>query len=554
MKKVYKRIAAIACAVILCAAGAFAYWKFAIKEEEPQPFDFKITLPLLNTGKYPDAELAKKSERSFSVSTSNDLATNVGMAVLGAGGNAVDAAVAVSYMLGVVEPYASGIGGSGGMLVYDTGTGRCVFYDYRACAGSASYSPDNAGVPGFVAGMAEVHKDYGTISMYDLITPAIEYAENGYPVGEALEHRINYAKTVIGEYDWFKNEEGKILKEGEIFRQPEHAKTLRAIRQDGPDAFYKGRIAEDIAAVTSLKAEDIAGFSVIKSDALEGYYEGYKVFSAGGPLSGMTLIQMLEMADELDIPDPRSDPAAFTSQLKTITGIAYSDRFRHVTDRTFYPVDEASFISRSYILDLLDMEDDSNAYEDDESMETTSFSIVDSNGLVVSCTNTLSSFWGCKKAADGFFINNSLDNFSESGVNKYEPGKRARTYTAPTIITGKNGYVLSVGTPGGSAIPGLLFNVISDVLKYGLEPQKAVEKPSLIYKSGVLSVELDEDGNTWLDTSKIKERIVYRSMGYWWGCISLAGYDGREAFGAYDFRRNATKVGIYNPGEQLPAK
>ncbi|MBQ7160734.1 MAG: gamma-glutamyltransferase [Clostridia bacterium] len=298
---------------------------------------------------------------------------------------------------------------------------------------------------------------------------------------------------------------------------------------------------------TSLSVNDLASYDVVKSDALQGYYEGKTVYGCGGPLSGMTLIQMLEMADELDTPDPRDDPATFTAQLKQIAGVAYSDRYKHVADRTYYTIDEQSYISRSYILQLLEMEEDENAFEDDESMETTSFSIVDSNGLVVSCTNTLSSFWGCKTAVDGFFINNSNVNFSENGVNKYEPGKRSRTYTSPTIIVGDDGYILSVGTPGGSHIPSLLFNVISDVVKYGMDPQKAVEKPALLYQKGVLSVELDKDGNTWLDTTKIRERIVYRSSGYWWGCISLAGFDGKNAFGAYDFRRNATKAGVYNP-------
>ena len=384
MKRAVIKVIAVICVIALCAAGGFAYWKFNSEDDSVEQHDFKITLPRLDTGKYPDDSTNAQSERPYSVSTSNDIATAVGMSVLAAGGNAVDAAVAISYTLGISEPYASGIGGGGGMLVYEIKTGKCTFYDYRACAGSAYYSSDEAAVPGLVAGMAAVHKDYGTISMYDLITPAIEYAENGYTIGGALFHRINYSKHLFGGYDWFFDENGRILNEGDTIYHKKYAQTLRDIRRDGPDVFYKGYIAEDIAAVTDLTTADLASYEVIKSEALEGYFEGNTVYGCGGPLSGMTLIQMLEMADELDTPDPRYDPLTFTTHLKRFTAAAYSDRYKHVADRTYYSIDEQSYISKSYIYELLDMEPDENAFADDESMETTSFSVVDSNGLVVS--------------------------------------------------------------------------------------------------------------------------------------------------------------------------
>lgn len=542
--------------LLLLGGGVFYLWGAADSAPESD-YTFSVSLDADQSEAEAEASAETEEEqgadeaadRSYSVSTSSDIATEIGMQVLEAGGNAVDAAVAVAYTLAVVEPYGSGLGGSGGLLVYDMNTGECVFYDYRASAGSTDNSYDSIAVPGFVAGMEACHADYGTVSMADLLDPAIYYAENGFTVSEQLSYRLTMAKSDLSGYSWLYSEDGDYLTSGDTMYQTQLAEVLRAIQSEGAEVFYSGWIAEDIAAATSLTVEDLENYQVYKRDAVEGSFEGYTVYSANSPLSGITLIQMLEMAEELDISDPAEDPLTYLAQLKQITALAYGNRYNTIGDQSFYALDEQTLVSESYILDLLGLSYEEEGYDQDyESAETTSFSIVDSDGLVVVATNTLTQFWGSRIAVDGIFMNSTNNNFSSSGLNVYEPGKRSRTYTAPTIVTGEGGYVIAIGTPGGNNIPSRLFTVLVDILKFGEEPQTAIEKMGLLYRNGVLTIEMDENNETWFDTSGISENIVWKSTGMWWGAISLAGYsDEQGAFSAYDTRRGATMSGVYNP-------
>lgn len=489
------------------------------------------------------------TERAYSVSTSSDLATAVGMAVLEAGGNAVDAAVAVAYTLAVVEPYGSGLGGSGGMLVYDSETGECVFYDYRACAGSSTSPSDTVNVPGFVAGMDAVLSDYGSISLADLIQPAIDYCREGFTVNDQLAYRLQIAKGDLAGYSFLYDEGGDYLEAGDTLYQEDLAEVLEAIQSEGADVFYNGWIAEDIAAACSLTTEDLAGYEVYKSEAVEGSYNGYTVYSSCAPLSGVTLIQMLELSEKTGLADPETDADTYLSQLAQVTSLAYADRLSSIGDPSMYDIDMQELVSDAYISSLLGEDYAEEGYDEDyESPETTSFSIVDENGLTVVATNTLTQFWGSRNVVDGIFLNSTGNNFSSTGINAYEPGKRSRTYTAPTIITGDDGYILAVGTPGGNNIPARLFQVITGILTFGLSPQDAVDQGGVLYRNGVLTLEVMDDGTTWIDTGGYDGQVIWRSTGMWWGSVSLAGYSMEDgAFSAYDSRRGATWSGAYNP-------
>lgn len=486
--------------------------------------------------------------RGYSVSTTSDLATEVGMEVLASGGSAADAAIAVAYTLAVVEPYGSGLGGGGGLLLYDTDTGEAVFYDYRASAGLSGSAGDSVAVPGFVAGMEALYEDYGTLPLEELLEPAIAYAEDGFTVGAHLNYRLRIG-NLPEDYSWLYDTDGSLLEEGDTLYQARLAEVLRAIQSEGAEVFYRGWIAEDITDATSLTMEDMAGYEVYKRAAVEGYFEGYTVYSANAPFSGITLIQMLEMADELDLADPEEDPEEYLSQLKRITALAYSDRYASIGDPALYDIDEEELVSREHVRELLGLEYAGEGYDpDEESPETTSFAIIDSDGLVAVATNTITTFWGSKTAVDGIFLNNAVKNFSESGINTYAPGARPRTYTAPTVIVGEDGFVMAVGSPGGNIIPSRLFGVVTDILKFGEEPQAAVDKTGVIYRNGVLTIEEDADGGTWLDLTGVTESVVWRDSGSWWGAVSLAGYsDSAGNFAASDGRRDATETGVYNP-------
>ena len=544
--KIKRLIAAVLCiALLLCALAGCS------NDADPAGFDFTP-----DEKQAPSEVSPTESEppHGYSVSCSSNIATDVAMAVLESGGNAVDAAVALSYTLAVVEHYASGLGGSGGMLVYDSKTGNCEFYDYRACSGSDGYT--SIGVPGFVKGMEEVHKDYGTVSMKKLIEPAATYAEEGFTVNATLANRISGAGATLSGYSAFCDSNGNLVSKGETLVQKELGKTLRLIQEGGADVFYKGKIAEDIAESTLLTMHDLAGYQVNKSKAVKGSFNGYTVYGAGAPLSGVVVIQMLEMAQMLNIPNPKTDAATYLDILQKVTGIAYSDRYYTITDPDYYKDDVdveeylQKLVSSDYVSNLLGLGDTSAADLDTEKPETTSYSIVDGNGMVVCATNTLSAFWGSQLSVDGFFLNNTNLNFSYKGINAYEASKRSRTFTAPMIVTGDDGYVLAVGTPGGNNIPSIIFNVLVDLLKFNEEPQAAVEKSRFLYRGGVLTVEVDRNGSTWLDLSSRSDTYVWYDTGYWWGSVSLAGYSRTKgAFSAYDYRRGATKSGVYNPEE-----
>lgn len=544
-----KRLTAILLIAVICL-GVLAGCS-----EDINPADFDFTPEPTSGSAGGESDAAEAAPHGYSVSCSSDIATDVAMAVLKNGGNAVDAAVALSYTLAVVEHYASGLGGSGGLLVYDSRTGECEYYDYRARSGSDGYS--SIAVPGFVKGMEAVHNDYGTVSMNKLLQPAVSYAADGFKINGALAYRIETSSATLAGNSAFCDDNGNLLGEGAKLVQRELADTLRLIQEQGSDAFYKGAIAEDLAKSTSLTMDDLEHYKVNKSKAIEGSFNGYTVYGAGAPLSGVVLIQMLEMAQILDIPDPDTDPDGYLSDLSRITGLAYSDRYYTITDPDFYDSGTnaqeyvQSLVADKYVRGLLGEGDSGAAGYDHEKPETTSYSIVDSNGLVVSSTNTLSGFWGSQLAVDGFFLNNTNYNFSSRGINAYEPNKRSRTFTAPTIVTGSDGYVLSVGSPGGNNIPSVLFNVLVDILKFGEDPQTAVTKSRFLYRDGTLTVETDRDGSTWLDLSSVNGPYVWHDTGYWWGSVSLAGYSDRTgAFAAFDYRRGATKAGVFEPDKQ----
>ena len=540
---------------LLLAAMLFVILTGCAQAEDPKHFDFDPAAETALPETTAADTSAPQSRHGYSVSCSNDIATDVAMAVLESGGNAADAAVALSYTLAVVEHYASGLGGSGGLLIYDPGTDRCEFYDYRACSGSSGYS--SVGVPGFVKGMEALHDDYGIVEMEKLLEPAASYAENGFKINATLENRILSASATLSENTAFCNSGGNLLTKGDTLVQSDLAKTIRLIQKEGADAFYRGSIAEDLAQSTTLTLEDLASYQVNKSPAVVGSFNGYTVYGTGAPLSGTVLIQMLEMADILDIPNPSENAAEYLSTLSRITEISYSDRYYTITDPDYYPdgTDVSEYlqelVSEEYVKNLLGIGETKAADYDVEKPETTSYSIVDSSGMVVCATNTLSSFWGCQLSVDGFFLNNTNINFSAHGINSYEADKRSRTFTAPTIIKGNDGYVAAIGTPGGNNIPSILFNVIVDMLKFHEEPQAAVDKSRFLYRSGVLTLETDSEGSTWLDLSGISGNYVWHDTGYWWGSVSLAGYSHTDgAFAAFDYRRGATKAGVFNPEEE----
>ena len=494
-----------------------------------------------------DLSLNTASTHTYAVSTSNRLATQVGMKVLEDGGNAVDAAVAVAYTLAVVQPYASGLGGGGCLILYDPATNEYAFYDYFASMrASSSTSKHHIGIPGFVKGMDAVLSDYGTKDYSELLSYAVDYAKNGCPVTADLETRINVAYADLKNYRMFFHD-GKLLKLGDTLINADLAETINRIIENGADDFYTGQTAKDITDHHSvdITMEDLAAYTVEKSSPVISDFMGYEVAAAPAPFSGVTTIQMLRMAEALDIENPSVDPVGYLEDLTLISGKAYSDRYKHIADPDFVNVDEQKLVSADYIAKLLK---DTNAQylDDPEHVSTTHYSIIDENGMVVSSTNTLSSFWGTRIFIDGIFLNDTLKHFGTAdSINCPEPGKTPRSYACPMIIRGKNGYILALGTPGGNNIPKILAPVLIDYLKFGTDFQDAIFKGRIYSKDAeTLIVETREFFPSIADVEEAPYYIVARDDAAYFGNIAAVGYSPEKGrvFSAYDDRRGGTSI------------
>ncbi len=434
----------------------------------------------------PPRTLINNNKPSYGVSSSNSLAVDVGMNVLRNGGNAIDAAIAVSYALGVVEPYGSGIGGGGGMLIAKKDQ-KPTFIDYREMAPTSSQGKSS--VPGFVAGMSYVHDKYGTKPMDELMQPAIDYAKKGFKVNNSLHSRLYNA---IGRMDvkqlnnFYPKEEA--ISEGEILKQPQLTNTLVKIQHEDPKIFYKGEIAKDLVKHTSISLDDLERYEVKEREPVISSYHGNEIISAPPPFSGVTLIQMLKMADKKSI--TTESTSNYYEKMNDIKTIAYKDRLQEIGDPAFYKQHAEMLVSDKHIDQLIQgTEKEVNGAEDEEHESTTHFVVIDKDGTVVSTTNTLSNFFGIGKQVDGFFLNNNADTFGSKGINEREPGKRSRTFTAPTIMRAKGQWVMGVGSPGGTRIPQVLTQVLSEYMKDNKSLQEAVNQPRFIFDNDYIYVE-----------------------------------------------------------------
>lgn len=484
-----------------------------------------------------DTNATVDSSHSYVVSTSNQAATEIGEKVLAEGGNAVDAAIAVSYSLGVAQPYASGIGGGGGMLIYDPSADEYKFYDYKDCAPfSNEERQSDVGVPGFVAGMEKISKDYGKTDLSTLIGYSVDLARNGVEVNEdTVKAMDSFSSLLSQDEDYLKD--GSLLKEGDTLVQSELADTLENIQKNGSKAFYSGEIAENIAKAGSMDASDLSKYEVKINEPVSGEFNGYKVVSAPPPFSGTPLIQMLEIIEKQSKTKDINDVSNYLEVLDTATTLSNYDRGKKMSDLDFNPVDYNKLTTDEYITNLL-KEKGVTYSEDDESESTTHFVIVDKDGMVVSCTNTLGHFYGSQKKVNGFYLNSSLKSFGTKGINKYEPGKRPRTYTCPTIIQKGDDYIMGIGTPGGVRILKMLAPILVDNLYFGKDLQESINKSRVIfYEPGVLMLEDGRDEDYIIDVSNCAYPYVDVKDQLYFGAVQAGGISDGHYFGASDNRR-----------------
>lgn len=438
---------------------------------------------------------------SIGVSASHPLAVEVGMEVLAGGGNAVDAAVAVAYTLGVVEPFGSGIGGGGALLLVEADGAVPRSYDYREVAPANGAPPaSDIGVPGFVAGMAQVHDEHGALDLEDLIEFAARYAEDGFEVDPYLTERLEEAAFRMPIHLLPRlYPDGAAVQPGTTLRQPEYAEALRLIQSEGPEAMYGGEVGQRIVdAVDGLDLDDLRAYEVIEVAPSVGRFAGFELLGGGAPVASPAVVQLLQIAEARGIADLEPDSADAIHVLAQAWRQANAQRVEDIGDPSLEDVDLAALlapeVSEAYAAAIpndgfvpLDADDEAVTFETD----TTHVVVVDRDGTMVSMTNTLSNFFGSGLPVSGFFMNDQLKNFAPDpdSINHVAPLKRPRSFIAPMVVLQDGQPVLGIGSPGGRRIPNIVAQVLTRWAAHGQTIDDAVVAPRFHLEGDTLEVE-----------------------------------------------------------------
>ena len=483
--------------------------------------------------------------RHWMVTAANPLAVDAGYRVLAQGGSAVDAAIAVQLVLGLVEPQSSGLGGGGFMLVHDARTKRLVAYDGRETAPAAA-RPDrfmkngrplefydaviggrSVGVPGVVKLLEETHRKHGRLAWARLFEPAIALAEAGFPMSERLHHLAGLERHItqprLRAYLYDSN--GKVLAAGTVLRNAAYARTLRAIARDGARAFYEGEIARDIVETVGghpfnpgdMTARDLAEYRVVARDPVCGAYRAYRVCGMPPPSSGgIAVLQMLKMLETFDMASLQ--PASFFAVhfMSEAGRLAFADRSVFVADPAFFAppaglLDDAYLRERAALIrpdasmrraspgSPPGVQEPRKAADASLDLPSTSHvSIVDRYGNAVAMTTSIEDQFGSRlMTAGGFILNNELTDFSfvpevdgAFVANRVESGKRPRSAMSPTIAYDRNGRVAIVtGSPGGPAIINYVAKALVAIVDWNLDPQAAAALPNFGSRNGPTELE-----------------------------------------------------------------
>lgn len=510
------------------------------------------TSKTLNISK--SVEINNKSSVGYGVVADNTDAVDIGMKILDQGGSAVDAAIAISYALGVTCPFASGLGGGGVMLVYPADGTDPVVYDYMGTAPENTMY--NIAVPGFVKGMAVAHDDYGVLSMSALIDPSIQLAREGIKVSTLLNSMlVNSGSKIDDNVKRVFLPDGEALKTGDVLKQEALADCLEKLKSNGSEEFYTGTIANDIVESNGgLSLSDLASYHVEKRIPVMGEFAGYDVYSSSPPLGGVTLIQTLSLVEKLNLDAYPDNTADYVSRLSHINQVVSHERLVNIADPDFYFMDADQLTTEAHInklafqviennnLDQLPADDMKSSKEDGN---TTHIVVYDKNGMMVSVTNTLTYWFGNGKNIDGFFMNSHMDNFSKesSSINIAETGKRPRSLISPTILVKNGKPVMGIGSPGGTRIPMMITQVLAKNLKDNIALQQAVNEPRFFNQKNLIY--LEADNLTLTEEDNLREKgysiIRYPDSLYYGGVNAIyVDYEKGELVGGADSRREAS--------------
>ncbi|WP_342605372.1 gamma-glutamyltransferase [Peribacillus sp. FSL E2-0159] len=549
-----------------------------------------------------DESMGKGATKGI-VSVSHPLAAEAGIKILKQGGNAVDAAAAIQLSLNVVEPMMSGIGGGGFIMIYNKKENKIKMIDSREMAPqnvtpelfleekgkpvpfSKRHTTGKAvAVPGTLKGMEAALEKYGTMKLSQVMDPAIKQAEKGVKVNwitaqyidenvKKLENNQAAAKVFVPN--------GKPLDEGDTLVQPDLAKTLKLIKKQGSNVFYKGEIGEALTKEVqkregTMTTEDLENYVVKEREPIKSEYRGFEVVGAASPSSGsLTVQQILELMEGFDVQKMGANSPEYLHYLTEAMHLAFADRAAYMADEDFYDVPTKGLLDEDYIKERRKLINPNRStadvkagdpwkYEGKEptSMEkvkeeqtpigqTTHFSVMDKWGNMVAYTTTIEQVFGSGIMVPdyGFMLNNEMTDFDATpgGVNQVEPGKRPRSSMSPTFVLKDGNPFMAIGSPGGATIIASVSETIMNVLDHQMLIQDAILAPR-IYSAGYPTVRWEPgiEQNTRLEL--MAKGHVYEEKPQHIGNVQavIFDYEKGKMYGGADNTREGTVQGVYN--------
>ena len=482
--------------------------------------------------------------RNGVIATGRAECTEIGLDILKQGGNAVDAAVAVGFALGVCEQQSSGIGG-GGFMTVRLANGDVFFIDFRdrsaAAASLDMWEIDETGavrneenkiggkavaVPGDVKGLLYALDTWGTLSRGAVMAPAIEMAEDGFIVSHITSRDIKDAYRAIIRYDStmaiYLDEDGMPYEAGDVITNPDLARTLFLIADQGEEVFYRGEIAEKIVAAVQadggcLTLEDFADYDIHVTEPVHGTYRGYDIYSSNLPSSGGTIIiEMLNILENFDVGSLDPESPAYFHLLSEVMKLCYADRAKYMGDPEYVDVPVTGLTDKAYaraLADVIDLNRSQTYGAGDpwpfESDSTTSYSILDAAGNMVVVTKTVDATFASALVAEGtgILLNDTLYDFSTDpdSPNVVAGNKRPLSSMSPTLVVKDGQPVMALGAPGATRIISGVMQVITKVIDHGMDVQDAID-----------AVRMHDDFGTLILERRVGEDVIdaLRSMGH----------------------------------------
>jgi gamma-glutamyltranspeptidase/glutathione hydrolase len=480
------------------------------------------------------------------VAAANPLAAEAGRKVLERGGSAVDAAVAIQAVLGLVEPQSSGLGGGAFLMVYDGKTHRLTAYNGREAAPAAAnpnyflqadgrpmpffdaiLSGKSTGPPGAIAMLGLAQAEHGRLPWKDLFGDAERLADNGFVVSPRLAAEAGFPAPQTNAPDiraYFTKADGTKVKAGDILKNPAYARTLQTLAVSGPRALLEGPIAADVVARVDkdpggvLTLADLKAYRAKASEPLCRPYRIYVVCVPPSPSGGPALLEMLGLLARTDIDKRGPKDAKAWFELAQAERLAYADRDRYLGDPAFVNEPTQGLLSPAYLDARARLIGEtagpapspgdppgapSNGKDGTrEAGGTSHFTVVDREGNVASMTTSVESIFGSGRMADGFVLNNQLTDFSfaptdregRPAANRVEAGKRPRSAMTPVIVLKDGRFFASLGSPGGGAILAYNLKALVGVLDWRLGMQQAVALPNVIAQGDRYNAEVDKLG------------------------------------------------------------